>query len=176
MDNNGSPIQTVNSFEPRVFTQSRIKNFGFLLVAIFFAVIGVFMISAGGEALIFGILTIAFFGVFCIPVFAYQIFKPTTLTIDDKGFTESTVFGKGKTVSWNDVTRFGVVSGPKMHGVGIEYSPDYKDYVAMRAVAKGMTGIGGMIRKYSGVRVDELANILEAYRQHYSTGEKSNEV
>lgn len=48
-----------------------------------------------------------------IPVAAYQLYAPPTLTLDDKGFTYVGIFGRRLRVAWEDVEGFKLWQGPR---------------------------------------------------------------
>jgi hypothetical protein len=108
-----------------------------------------------------------FFG-FCAAVFAVLLLRPRKLTLDSEGFSVSGgLTRKPVTTQWQDVTGFFPLTirvGSSM--VGFNYCADAKHKPRGARVSKRLAGADGGISGAWPCSAADLANRLNAYREH----------
>jgi hypothetical protein len=139
----------------------RLKYFWFLLVSAAFTVIGAFMIRDRAPT---GWLVLLFFGastiVFCvllIPGSAYLKLRPAS-------FTVCSLF-RTSTTRWDAVDRFetGHVGLRKL--VVFNYSDSFRRYELARKISSTISGHEGALPETYGLSTEELAALMNEWRQ-----------
>jgi len=112
---------------------------------------------------------VGFFGVLGIPMLLYGLMRPRYLLLDEDGF-EMPLTGKRVHRSrWVDIAEFGLgtLSGNRV--VTITYRPHAEGDNIWQDMAQQISGTGGVINAmYGWLKVEQLHELLESYRIHYS--------
>lgn len=145
--------------------------------------------SFGGEMIGFGIIAslygiyllqteifmaaiILIFGLLSISGGFYRLSKPGYITLDEDGFEVGGLATANKKTRWSDVVSFEVVpvqlpKGGKIYVVSIRYVDSYEKNLTLRNYSKMYTGAEGAVERYGGKSAQEMADLLNNYRDYY---------
>jgi len=140
---------------------SKKKYLLLLAVSIIFTWAGMAMISDGETA---GWLPFIFFGLGILVSIVTMLPGASYLRLSTEGYEVCSLFRK-HTVKWRDIGPLGVgiSSGNKM--VVFDYSPSYTEHVSSRQLAKNMTGFEGALHDTFGMSAEELAEVMNEWRE-----------
>lgn len=145
----------------RVLRPSRLKTVGWFAACTVFAAIGVLMISAGQ---LVGLLTAGFFGLGVIVFGALLLPNSAYLRLGPDGFTVCSLF-RAHSYRWSDVGPFSVDRVGLNRMVVFNYSDDYRGSPRLRRVAAAMAGYEGALPDSYGMKLEDLADLLNEYRR-----------
>jgi hypothetical protein len=145
----------------RILRPNRLKTFGWLTLCAGFTAGGVWMILSGESigwlpALFFG-LGVVVFGVILLPNCAY-------LRVSQDGFTVCSLF-RAHSYRWSDVGPFTVDRIGPNRMVVFNFSDQYRALPLARKAASAITGYEGALPDSYGMSLEELACLLNEYRQ-----------
>jgi hypothetical protein len=92
------------------------------------------------------------------------------LRLDPAGFTHCAAFFAVR-VEWSDVAEFGVVKKDAAHAystVGFNFVPAYTKNAAGRELVRSVNGWEGAIPAKYGMRPEELAALMNEWRQRFN--------
>jgi hypothetical protein len=148
-----------------VFRPSRAKLLGWLVVGVAFAVIGVWMVSAGRWL---GWIVIRS-GAICSLTFGVQLLPNSNyLRVEPDGFTVCVRF-HSQFCRWRDVGAFEVRRVAMSNMVVFNFAKDYRGAARLRKLNVALAGAEASVA-ISGawsVRVDDLVDVLNRYRERY---------
>lgn len=118
------------------------------------------------EGQFIGLLIAIFFGTGCVILVATLITNSPSLKISEKGFNIKSIFRSSFT-KWNEVGQFktGYIGKNKM--VVYNYSQNYNKNVTSRTISREMTGVEVAIPDTYGKSPEELAKLLNEWRERY---------
>ena len=155
----------MDTAETVVFRQSKGKLLGMLVVSAVFVVGGVFMVRAGQWV---GWLSIVFFGL-GMGVFALQLLpKSSYVRVGPDGFTVCTVF-RTHSCRWSDVAAFKVGRVGTKEMVVFNFSPQYRGPRRLARLNVDVVGAEAAVAVAGtwNIRMDQLADVLNRYRERY---------
>ena len=169
-------MNEITDFSPRTYYRSRIKLFLLLLGTLVFTALGVGLILFN-DAWIVGVLTVLFFGAAGVPSITYQLIKLPYMVVNEEGVTEHALTSWG--VRWQDVQSFAVVQIRRGKIVGVTFTQAARDKNAglSQDLARGLSGYDAVVASnYAGLNAKKLAELLEAYRTHYTSQSETKGV
>ena len=114
-----------------------------------------------------GWASIVFFGMGVV-VFLIQFLPGAAyLRLTEEGFSYCHAF-RVHTVRWEEVQEFGVMQMHHNRMIGWNYVPGYEVKSRMRAFSKALAGYEACLPNHYGLKVEQLAQALEALRRQYS--------
>jgi hypothetical protein len=153
--------------EIRVLKASRFKWAVLLFTGAVFAFAGVLIFFAAPGGRVGGVVVFAFFGLGAV-VAAVQLVFRSTLTMTPEGFT-FTGLGRRVTRAWKDIDSFVPVRTSALSSmVGIRLAVSAEQRSRLRKAAINIWGYdGGAIPETYGMRADELAALMNQWRDRY---------
>lgn len=158
------------SLPTRVLRPRRIKTLALFLVCVAFVAVGILLILDEGS--FWGYAATGFFGIGVL-VFAVQLLPGSSyLEVGPEGFTTCSVF-RARRTPWSavdcfEVGRLGGATPGSPRTVVFDYAPDYERHEAARNLASSMSGHEGALPDTYGMAPQELADLLNRYREHYA--------
>lgn len=144
---------------PATFHPSRWRHALLLAMSLGFVAMGVFLIGKG-EGWIAWACT-GFFGL-CAAVFAANLLPgASSLRLDDEGLLVRSLFREHR-IAWRNVTHFRPVRIGMNRFVGFDYRPEVPTHHRLRKLNSAVAGIEGMLPDRYGMRVEDLADLLNA--------------
>jgi hypothetical protein len=145
----------------RILRPKRLKTFGWLALSAGFTAGGAWMILSGEPigwfpALFFGLCAVVF-GVILLPNSAY-------LRVSQDGFTVCSLF-RAQSYRWSDVGPFTVGRIGPNRMVVFNFSDQYRAAPRARKLASALTGYEGALPDSYGMSLEDLASLLNEYRQ-----------
>lgn len=162
------------SLPTRVLRPRRIKTLALFLVCVAFVAVGVLLILDEGS--FWGYAASGFFGIGVV-VFAVQLLPGSSyLEVGPEGFTMCSVF-RARITPWSavesfEVGRLGGATPGSPRTVVFNYSSDYAEHEMARNLASSMSGHEGALPDTYGMAPQELADLLNRYREHYTEASK----
>ena len=105
-----------------------------------------------------------FFGLCTLAIGSQLLPGANELRLGRDGFTVRTGF-RTMTYRWNDVSSFTVKHVAMTPMVAITFTPSYRPQAAIRTFSRLLTGMEGGLPETYGRSYEELAALLESYRQ-----------
>jgi hypothetical protein len=135
-------------------------------VCLAFAALGVLIIVVDGSA--WGWAAVGFFGLGAIVLGATLLPGVSELRLDKEGFKVRSLFRTGR-FRWSDVQNIRPVSIPpsRIVRVGFDFAPNARPAAAW--LSASLAGVEGCLPENYGLRPEELANVLDAWRTSYTT-------
>ena len=154
----------MSMIEPREICASRGKMLIYLVIALLFVGIGIWMIRDSTDSRSLGWITLGIFGL-CAVVFLFQIVRPYRLLLDRDGFTLSGGVARSpRSVAWRDVDKFFVYRlprGGKM--IGYDLVPEAQKHNFMGDLNRRLGADGALPKGWRG-SPDKFVDELNAYR------------
>ena len=120
--------------------------------------------AAAAEGRVVGWVALGFFGL-CALVFAIVLLPGSAyLRLDSRGFTTRNLFRKGR-LRWRDVRNFRPYSVPGGTFVGFDFTEASGSLG--RVSARKLAGVDGGLPDTYGLEPEELAAVLNAWRDRY---------
>jgi hypothetical protein len=114
----------------------------------------------------------AFFGL-CALVFAVQLIPSSTyLRLSPQGFTVRSLFRTAPMILWRDVSEFQVAVLPRQKLV--VYESTATTMPTLRKINRALVGAGEALPNSFGLKPQELADLMNAWRQTYWARERLN--
>jgi len=151
--------------EEKTLYPGKFKNIFLLLISIIFTVGGIFMLMDGET---FGWFVSGFFGICLIVAIIGLLPNANYLKLDKNGFEMCTLFKKSA-YRWEDIQLFrsGKVHVKTM--VMFNFSEDFQKHKTMRKVNAKIAGKEGALPDTYGLKAEELADLMNDYRQKHTT-------
>lgn len=164
--------QQIAAFPERILYPKKIKSILLLILCIAFVVIGVLMINDGQKVGWFVAIT------FLLGVVTFVINlvpKSSYLKLDESGFEICSLFRTHK-YNWSDIAFFtvGRISHNKM--VMFNFSATYERQKRARKIATAISGTEGALHDTFGLKAQELADLMNSYRDTYAAPESLGKV
>jgi hypothetical protein len=145
----------------RILRPNRFKTFGWLALCAGFTAGGAWMIFSGEPM---GWLPALFFGL-CVVVFVVTLLPNSAyLRVSQDGFTVCSLF-RAQSYRWSDVGPFTVGRIGPNRMVVFNFSGRYRAQPRARKAAAALTGYEGALPDSYGMSLEELASLLNGYRQ-----------
>ena len=152
----------VNTYEPLMMQQERLRNTCLLLANIAFTVASYYLWIYGYINVFVCMVGILFFGIIGIPAMTMAIIKPGYLRVDENGFEFDNVNARKVKISWDQIESI------RLRNVGL-----YK-HVHVRCLP-GSRRNALIISRMSGYPAKRIAEILVDYGEHFRQNQVDQE-
>lgn len=166
-----------------ILEQPRKQSLKYFIISLVFLIVSIGMISSPREDsndLFWGWFGLIFMGSLTI-VCGVSLFAPRYLKLTPEGLENRVFAGYKLYAKWSDYESFYVahISAGRagiQEMVGFRYVEDFHRFGLYRAISKQMTGEASALPAHYGDKsVEELAELLESYRKHYSARHIANQ-
>jgi hypothetical protein len=153
-----------------VLKPSRKKWTAVLLVSATFAGIGILMIRDGDG---WGWVAAVLFGLGVL-VSVLNLAGTQSLILTPSGFVLKSLLGK-RTYRWSDIEQFYVAAVGVVTQVGWSYRPTYEGDIHARRLNRALGGPEAGLGDTFGMGGEDLARLMNAWRNHYETSVSTDE-